>query len=98
MKINILKIIFLNLFFFSSLFANFETDIEKLKTKSFKTKAEVIKELVEKYAEDERTEILLKKMVEGDLLYTKKEGTFVLLEKKEGSTYHTKTFLEGKTT
>ncbi|WP_321313332.1 urea ABC transporter permease subunit UrtB [Halarcobacter sp.] len=96
MKINILKIIFLNLFFFSSLFANFETDIEKLKTKSFKTKAEVIKELVEKYAEDERTEILLKKMVEGDLLYTKKEGTFVLLEKKEGSTYHTKTFLEGK--
>jgi len=35
-------------------------------------------------------------MVDGDLFYTEKEGNFVILEKKEGSTYHTKTFLDGK--
>jgi urea transport system permease protein len=95
-KSNLIKIIFLNLFFLTSLFASFETDIEELKTKSFKKKQQVINELVEKYSDDERTETLLKKMVDGDLFYTKKEGTFVILEKKEGSTYHTKTFLEGK--
>jgi hypothetical protein len=93
-KSNLIKIIFLNLFFLTSLFASFETDIEELKTKSFKKKQQVINELVEKYSDDERTETLLKKMVDGDLFYTKKEGTFVILEKKEGSTYYTKTFLD----
>ena len=97
MKSNLIKIIFFNLFFLTSLFASFETDIDELKTKSFKKKQEVISKLVEKYAEDERTELLLNKMVSGDLFFSKKEEAFVLLEKKEGSTYYTKTFLDGKT-
>lgn len=96
MKSNLIKIIFLNLLFISSLFGNFETDLEKLKTNSLKTKQKVVEYLASTYAEDKRIQTLLSKMAEGNLFYTKKEGTFVLLEKKEGSTYFTKTFLEGK--
>lgn len=97
MKSNLLKIIFLNLLFISSLFASFENDLEKLKTNSLKTKQKVVQEIASTYVEDERTKTLLKKMSEGNLFYTKKDGTFVILEKKEGSTYYTKTFLEGRT-
>ena len=96
MKFNLLKIIFLNLFFLTSLFASFERDIEKLRTNSLKTKQKVVQEIASKYAEDERTKILLQKMAKGKLFYTKKDGVFVLLEKKEGSSYYTKTFLDGK--
>ena len=96
MKINLLKIVFLNLFFLTSLFASFETDIEKLKTKSLKTKTKVVQEIASTYVDDERTKTLLSKMLEGKLFYTKENGEFVTLEKKEGSTYFTKTFLEGK--
>ncbi len=98
MKTKILKIIFLNLLFISSLFANsFEEDINKLKTNSLKAKQAVVNEIAEKYIDDERTNTLLVKMMEGNLFYTKKEGTFVILEKKEGSIYFTKTFLTNET-
>ncbi len=98
MKSNFLKIIFLNLLFISSLFANsFEEDINKLKTNSLKAKQEVVNEITEKYITDERTNILLSKMLKGELFYTKDNGTFVVLEKKDGSIYNTKTFLENKT-
>jgi urea transport system permease protein len=96
MKTNLLKIVFLNLFFLTSLFANFETDIEKLKTKSLKTKQKVVQDIATTYVDDERTKPLLMKILEGKLFYTKKGGEFVTLEKKEGSTYFTKTFLDGK--
>ena len=94
MKTKFLKIIFLNLLFISSLFANsFEEDINKLKTNSLKAKQVVVNEITEKYIDDERTNTLFVSMIKGELFYTKKEGTFVTLEKKEGSIYFTKTFL-----
>ena len=97
MKTNFLKIIFLNLLFISSLFSNsFEEDINKLKTNSLKTKQIVVNEITEKYIDDERTNILLEYMMKGELFYTKADGTFVILEKKDGSIYHTKTFLDNK--
>lgn len=73
-KSNLIKIIFLNLFFLTSLFASFETDIEALKTKSFKKKQQVINELVEKYSDDERTETLLKKWLMVTFFIQKKRG------------------------
>ena len=96
MKINIIKIIFLNLFFLSSLFANFEQDITKLQTNSLKTKQKVVVDLVEKYSEDDRTNLLLTKMKDGDLYYIKSSKEFVILEKKEGKNFHTKNFLTGE--
>jgi urea transport system permease protein len=96
MKYNLLKIVFLNLFFFTSLFANFEQDVEELKTNSLKAKQEVVEQLVQKYSEDERTNLLLTKMKDGDLYYKKDSGEFVILEKKEGSTYFTKSFFDNK--
>ncbi|QKF80555.1 urea ABC transporter permease subunit UrtB [Halarcobacter ebronensis] len=96
MKINILKIVFLNLFFLTSLFANFEQDIEKLKTNSLKDKQEVVVQLAETYSEDDRTNLLLTKMEEGDLYYLETTGEFVILEKKEGNTYYSKSLLTGK--
>ena len=94
MKSNFFKIIFLNLLFISSLFANsFEEDINKLKTNSLKTKQQVVNEITEKYIDDERTNVLLLKMREGNLFYTKKDEVFVTLEKKDGSLYHMKIFL-----
>ncbi|WP_228135653.1 hypothetical protein [Halarcobacter anaerophilus] len=96
MKYNLLKIVFLNLFFFTSLFANFEQDIEELKTNSLKAKQKVVEQLVQRYSEDERTNLLLTKMKDGDLYYKKDSGEFVILEKKEGSTYFTKSFFDNK--
>ena len=97
MKSNFFKIIFLNLLFISSLFANsFEEDINKLKTNSLKAKQVIVNEITEKYITDERTETLLSRMIKGELFYTKDKGIFVVLEKKEGSIYHTKTFLDNK--
>ena len=96
MKINILKIVFLNLFFLTSLFANFEQDIEKLKTNSLKEKQAVVIELAEKYTDDDRTNLLLTKMEEGDLYYLETSGEFVILEKKEGRNYYSKSLLTGE--
>ena len=96
MKSSILKIVFLNLFFLTSLFANFELDIENLKTNSLKKKQAVVEKLVLDYSDDERTELLLSKMLSSNLFYTKKSGEFVILEKKEGSKYFTKNFLSGE--
>ena len=97
MKSKLLKIIFLNLLFISSLFASFEEDIEKLKTNSLKTKQKVVQQIASTYIDDERTQTLLSNISQGNLFYTKKDGVFVILEKKEGSTYFSKTFLKGKT-
>jgi len=96
MKYNILKIVFLNLFFLTSLFANFEQDIEKLKTNSLKTKQEVVKQLIQNYSEDERTNLLLTKLKDGDLYYKKDSGKFVILEKKDGRNLITKDFFTQK--
>ncbi len=96
MKTNLFKIIFLNLLFISSLFASFEKDIEKLKTNSLKTKFKLIEKIVSTYIDEKRTQNLLLKLSEGKLFYTKKDGLFVILEKKEGTKYFTKSFLDGK--
>ncbi len=93
MKLNIFKIIFLNLFFLSSLFASFEQDIENLKTNSLKTKQSVVEQLADTYAEDDRTNTLLSAMLTGDLYYHETTGEFVILVKSEGSNYTTKSFL-----
>lgn len=93
MKTLITKLIFLNLFLLTSLFANFEQDIEKLKTNSLKEKEEVVKELVEKYSDDDRTKIVLSKMESGDLYYHEKSGEIVILENKDGDIFLTKSLL-----
>jgi urea transport system permease protein len=97
MKLNILKIIFLNLLLISSLFSNsFEEDINNLKTNSLKQKGEVIKSLYENYSEDERLIPLLSKMADGDLYFKQSDGTFVILTKKEGKNYHVNLLLSNK--
>ena len=86
----IFKIIFLNLLILSSMFsASFEEDIKALDTKSFKTKQQIVEQLANNYSEDDRLSILLSKMVQGDIYVTKEEKTFVILDKKEGNSYHT---------
>jgi len=95
MKSTILKIIFLNLLLISSLFASsFETDIDKLQTNSLKKKTQVVKELYEKYSEDERLNPLFRNMVSGDLYYKENNKTFVIITKKEGKNYHTTQLLD----
>ncbi|RXJ91650.1 urea ABC transporter permease subunit UrtB [Arcobacter sp. CECT 8983] len=96
MKTNILKIVFLNLFFITSLFANFEEDIKQLQIDSLKTKQKVIIELADKYADDDRINTLFTKIKDGDLYYKKDNKEFVVLVKKEGRNYHTKNFFTSK--
>jgi len=94
---NIIKVIVLNLLFCISLFASsFETDIKPLTKNSFKTKQQVVENIVSNYGENKILPTLLKAMLDGDLYYTKYEKEFVIVTKKEGKIYHTTTLLSGK--
>ena len=86
----IIKIIFLNLFFISSIFANsFSTDLFALTKNSFKTKQVVVEQLAQNDADNEILPILYKSMLEGDLYYKKaNKKEFVIVTKKEGKTYY----------
>ncbi len=97
MKIQLQKIIFLNLLFCISLIAStMQTDISDLTKNSFTTKQKVIENIVTNYSEDEKLTLILKKMLEGDLYYTKYEKQFVILNKKDGKIYYTTDVFTGK--
>lgn len=96
MKSIVLKLIFLNLFFLTSLFATFEEDITKLQTNSLKEKEEIVMQLVSQYSNDERTAILLQEMADGDLYYLKSTLEMVIINKIEGNNYFAKSFLTNK--
>ncbi|WP_024953549.1 urea ABC transporter permease subunit UrtB [Sulfurospirillum arcachonense] len=91
MKTIFIKIILLNLLLITSVFSGkFENDIKPLLKNSFKTKEVVINQVSQKYSENDKLQTLLQALMKGDLFYTKQDKTFVVLYKKEGKIYYTK--------
>lgn len=75
---------------------SFETDIQNLNTKSYSKKQKVVETLSSKYANDKRLSSLLQGMLEGKLYYTKADNIFVIVEQKNGSSFHTRELLDSK--
>lgn len=96
MKSKIILILFLSLFFANSLFAGFEQDLKPLTKNSFKTKQKTVEILAEQYSEDKKLLTVLNAMLKSELYFTKYTKEFVLLNKKEGKTYHTNDLFSGK--
>ena len=86
----IFKIILLNLFILSSLIAsNLETDSQELLSKSFSQKESAILTLTQNYKEDKRLEVILQKLLSGDLYYTGENRQLVFLKEKVEDNYIT---------
>jgi urea transport system permease protein len=96
MKSKIISILFLSLFFATSLFAGFEQEMKPLTKNSFKTKQKVVEKLVNEYSEHEKLLIVLNAMLKSELYFTKYKKEFVLLTKKEGKIYHTTDLFSAK--
>ena len=81
-KMNILKIILLNLLIFSfSYSSTFEELSSKLSDNSFKVKEDVINELIINYKDEQRLEILLQNMLLGNLYFQNQSNEILFLEK-----------------
>jgi urea transport system permease protein len=90
MKLKLIKILLFNLLFITSIFANsLDDDIKNLTKNSFKTKQNVLENIVSKHNENETLLVILNMMLEGKLYFTKYEKKFVVLNKKEAKTYFT---------
>ncbi|WP_428025913.1 urea ABC transporter permease subunit UrtB [Arcobacter sp.] len=86
----ILKIILLNLLILTSLVAsNLQTDSQELLSNSFSTKEKAILDLTKKYKDDEKLEVLLQKLLIGDLYFTKEHKRIVFLKEKNNNNYLT---------
>ena len=81
-KMNILKIILLNLLIFSfSYSSTFEELSSKLSDNSFKIKEDVINELIINYKDEEKLEILLQNMLLGNLYFQNQSNEILFLDK-----------------
>jgi urea transport system permease protein len=81
-KMNILKIILLNLLIFSfSYSSTFEELSSKLSDNSFKVKEDVLNELIINYKDEQRLEILLQNMLLGNLYFQNQSNEILFLEK-----------------
>ena len=81
-KMNILKIILLNLLIFSfSYSSTFEELSSKLSDNSFKVKEDVLNELIINYKDEQRLEVLLQNMLLGNLYFQNQSNEILFLEK-----------------
>ena len=81
-KMNILKIILLNLLIFSfSYSSTFEELSSKLSDNSFKVKENVLNELIINYKDEQRLEVLLQNMLLGNLYFQNQSNEILFLEK-----------------
>ena len=86
----IFKIILLNLLILTSLVAsNLQTDSQKLLQNSFSKKEKAILTLEKSYKDDGKLEVLLQKLLSGDLYYKKANKQIVYLKNKNGKNYTT---------
>ena len=80
-KMNILKIILLNLLIFSFSFCStFEEVSVKLSDSSFKVKEDVINELVSNHKENEKLESMLQNMLDGNLYFQNDSNEILILK------------------
>jgi urea transport system permease protein len=94
-----LIIILLNLSIFSTIFAQeLSNDLKQLSTRSFTKKATIVKKLVQDYHDNDNLPKALTAMLNGDLYYTKEEKKFVVIKKKEGTTYLAQEIFDEKQT
>ena len=81
-KMNILKIILLNLLIFSfSYSSTFEELSSKLSDNSFKVKEDVLNELIINYKDEQRLEVLLQNMLLGNLYFQNQSNEILFLDK-----------------
>ncbi|PLY09158.1 MAG: urea ABC transporter permease subunit UrtB [Arcobacter sp.] len=86
----IFKIILLNLLILTSLVAsNLQTDSQELLSNSFSKKEKAILNLTKNYKDNEKLEVLLQKLLGGDLYYTKSDKRVVFLKEKKAKEYLT---------
>ncbi|WP_419769393.1 MAG: urea ABC transporter permease subunit UrtB [Candidatus Marinarcus sp.] len=86
----IFTIILLNLLMFSSLLANdIQTDAQALISNNFAQKESAILSLTKNYKGNERLEVLLQKLLSGDLYFTKENNQIVFLKDKIDNNYYT---------
>lgn len=91
-----IKIILLNLLFFTTLFSNtLQEDIKPFTKSSFKTKQKVVENIVLTHSENEKLALVLNTLLQGNLYFTKYKKEFVILTKKEGKLYHTTNIFTG---
>jgi len=85
-----IKIILLNLLFFTTLFSNtLQEDIQTLTKSSFITKQKVVENIVLNHSDDEKLTFILNTLLKGNLYFSKYKKEFLILTKKEGKIYHT---------
>lgn len=88
-----LRVVAILLSIFSYMQAGFYDDAKELKTKSFKKKESIIKQISTNYKDDKNLSNLLKAMLDGKLYYIKNSGDIVMLVEKNSNTYTIKEFL-----
>ena len=85
-----IKIILLNLLFFTPLFSNtLQEDMQPFTKSSFKTKQKVVENIVFNHSENEKLTLVLNTLLKGNLYFTKYTKEFLILTQKEGKIYHT---------